>query len=112
MRRGEAILALSLLGAVGLARRDHQAWQLRRVPASSVLLLWRGEAARASRSGRSSTGGRVWRSSEVQVGVELAAESFDGAGFLQQHKLRLDLHLEAARCLEQAQQVRPKLRCP
>src|SRR3954462_11573488 len=42
---------------------------------------------------------------QVEVGVELAAESLDvEQRLLQHHELRLDLHVEAARSLEQPQQ--------
>ena len=45
------------------------------------------------------------RAPEVKVGVELAAQSFDiEQRLLQQHQLRLNLHLKAARGLEQAHQ--------
>ncbi len=42
---------------------------------------------------------------QVQLWVELAAQALDvQQGLLQQHQLRLDLHVEASRGLEQAQQ--------
>ena len=42
---------------------------------------------------------------QVEIGVELAPQALDiEQGLLQQHQLRLDLHVEAARGLEQPQQ--------
>src|SRR6266850_6155485 len=42
---------------------------------------------------------------EIQVGIEVPAQAFDvEQGLLQQHQLRLDLDVETARSLEQAQQ--------
>ena len=45
------------------------------------------------------------RHPEVEIRIELSAQTFDiEQGFLQQHQLRLDLDIEAARGLEQAHQ--------
>ncbi|MNC71783.1 hypothetical protein D3C75_1227410 [compost metagenome] len=48
---------------------------------------------------------RLGGAPQVEVGIQLAAEALDvEQGLLQQHQLRLHLHVEAPRGLEQAQQ--------
>ena len=64
------------------------------------------EAAHA-RPARSSQRSRIGcaRAPQVEVGIELAAEALDlQQRLLQQHELRLDLHAEAPRDLEEAHQ--------
>ncbi|MNT63518.1 hypothetical protein D3C72_2013420 [compost metagenome] len=48
---------------------------------------------------------RLGGAPQVQLGVELTTQAFDvEQGLLQQHQLRLNFHVEAARGLEQAHQ--------
>src|SRR5262249_54039105 len=87
-----------------LMRQPRQLRQYRR-PARRFVLELQRQSAPAELLAHPALEERFRRLPQVEVRIELAAQAFDvQQRLLQQHELRLDFHVEAARYLEQAQQ--------
>src|SRR5688572_30690323 len=85
----------------------NQAWQLghQSGPARRFLLHVLDEATPTQLFVHPALKERLGGFPQVEFGIELAAKAFDiEERLLQQHQLRLDLDIETARGLEQAQQ--------